>query len=170
MPTTLSTSCSVCEPPWPGLTQVEGRERRGGHGLRWTLLRTRDARRVSATDVDATVRDVRTPKQVRTAYVAAYRELQARGCAAAGYRLIGPGDWPRFCVRALPHVWRLVMDFPAIDEVRRPILEPHTDATDPYQRLADLLGVDRAPGAAGTGLKPGCCSDHGAPPEPSALP
>jgi len=121
-------------------------------------------------DVDATVRDVRTPKQVRTAYVAAYRELQARSCAAAGYRLIGPGDWPRFCVRALPHVWRLVMDFPAIDEVRRPILEPHTDATDPYQRLADLLGVDRAPGAAGTGLKPGCCSDHGAPPEPSALP
>lgn len=115
-------------------------------------------------EVDARVRLPSTPRAVRRAFAQAYRDLGARGCAAADYRLSGPGEWPRHCVKILPWGWKLVMDFPAQDEVRVLILEPHDNHSDPYSTLARILGVERAPGLDSG--KPPCCDPEGLPPDP----
>jgi hypothetical protein len=112
--------------------------------------------------VDAQVRDTRTPREVRLAYTSAVRELEAHGCAAASYRLSGPDDWPRHCVKTLPRGWKLVMDFPESGRVRLLILQAHTNSSDPYQTLARLLDVTRAPGLDTN--KPGCCNPDGTAP------
>ncbi len=68
-------------------------------------------------DVSAVVRDKKTPKDVRTGITSAYTRLEAKGCAAASYRLSGAGEHPRYCVVKLPRNWRLSIEFPALDEV-----------------------------------------------------
>ena len=56
--------------------------------------------------VDQRIRAADTPRSVRSAYADKYTALQARGCAAADYRLSGAGDWPKFCVIDLGAAFR----------------------------------------------------------------
>lgn len=115
-----------------------------------------------ARGVDVQVRSASTPRDVRRAFTQAYRELSELGCSSADYRLSGPGQWPRHCVKKLPWGWKLVMDFPSDDEVRLLVLEPHDNRNDPYSTLAEILGVERTPGLD-VG-KPPCCDPDGQPP------
>ncbi|MEU9830508.1 hypothetical protein AB0D67_03105 [Streptosporangium sp. NPDC048047] len=121
---------------------------------------------IVAKQVDATVRDARTPRRVREAYVHVHRDAAQRGCSAAHYRLSGPGNWPRFCVVQLPESWRLIMSFPEIDTAAFVLLEQHDNRTDPYAFLGDAFGLpDRAGHGAGRSRpKPACCEDKDDPP------
>lgn len=119
-----------------------------------------------AKSVDAVVRDAGTPRRVREAFVQVHREVARRGCAAAHYRLSGPGNWPRFCVIRLSDGWRLVISFPEVDTVLFLLLEKHDNRTDPYAFLEEAFGL---PGRAGhraetAHAKPSCCGDDGGPP------
>ena len=98
---------------------------------------------------------------------AAVAELERRGCAAAGYRLAGAdSDVGRICVVHLSRDWRLVLGFPAEDEVAVLLVGRHLrGARSVYERLYRLLGVE-APTEERS--KPPCCSD-GAPPVAQAL-
>ncbi|MEV7964362.1 hypothetical protein AB0O34_00040 [Sphaerisporangium sp. NPDC088356] len=119
-----------------------------------------------AKNVDAAVRDARTPRRVKEAFVHVHRDTAQRGCAAAHYRLSGPGDWPRFCVVQLPEGWRLVMSFPEMDTVAFLVLDKHDNNTDPYAFLEKSFGLpDRSGHGAGRAQpKPACCNDMSAPP------
>ncbi|XVQ84163.1 hypothetical protein ACQP2K_35910 [Microbispora siamensis] len=119
-----------------------------------------------AKQIDATVRDARTPRRVREAFVQVHRNAAQRGCAAAHYRLSGPGNWPRFCVVQLPESWRLVMSFPEVDTIAFLILDKHDNRTDPYVFLEDAFNLpDRSGHGAGrTQSKPACCNDKNDPP------
>ncbi len=97
---------------------------------------------------------------MREAFVQVYREVGRRGCAAAHYRLSGPGNWPRFCVIRLPDGWRLVLSFPEVDTVVFLVLDRHDNRTDPYAFLEEAFDL---PGRAGQ-VKPACCGDDGGPP------
>ena len=120
--------------------------------------------------VDIKVRDQSTPRDVRIAYADAYEEFQSRGCEAGSYRLSGPGDWPRFCVRRLPRNYRLVVIFPEADLVRFILLEPHSDGSDPYAWLEEVFGLaGRANREELPERKPSCCSDRSDPPGGAAL-
>ncbi|MFC4057226.1 hypothetical protein ACFOWE_02910 [Planomonospora corallina] len=95
-----------------------------------------------------------------------HRDAAQRGCAAAHYRLSGPGNWPRFCVVRLPENWRLVMAFPEVDTIAFLILNRHDNRTDPYAFLEEAFGLpDRSGHGAGrTQPKPSCCNDTDEPP------
>jgi hypothetical protein len=92
--------------------------------------------------VDEAARAASTPSEVRHAYADLYVRLRELGCEVAGYRLAGPGDWPRFCVAKLPHGDRLIMAFRTADEIVLVDLEPHTNRVDPYQWLETVLALD----------------------------
>ncbi|MEU4411261.1 hypothetical protein AB0F88_42715 [Streptosporangium sp. NPDC023963] len=119
-----------------------------------------------AKGVDAVVRDAGTPRRVREAFVRVHEEVARRGCAAAHYRLSGPGNWPRFCVIRLSDGWRLVVSFPEVDTVLFLLLERHDNRTDPYAFLEEAFDL---PGRAGhraetAHAKPSCCGDDSGPP------
>lgn len=120
--------------------------------------------------VDQRVRAKRTPKEVRNAYVDAYEDFGRRGCEAASYRLNGPDEWPRFCVKILPRNYRLVVIFPESNLARFILLEEHTNTADPYEWIEETFDLpgreNRGAGAAG---KVSCCSDRADPPDGAVL-
>jgi hypothetical protein len=93
--------------------------------------------------------------------------LERRGCAAADYRLAGAdSDMGRVCVNHLSRDWRLILGFPADDEVAVLLIGRHLrGARSVYARLYRLLGVD-APSEERK--KPPCCTDD-QPPVDAAL-
>lgn len=93
--------------------------------------------------------------------------LEAAGCAAAQYRLAGAdSDVGRVCVIHLSRDWRLILGFPAADEVAVLLIGRHLrDARNVYARLYRLLRVD-AP--TEERKKPPCCTDD-QPPVDAAL-
>jgi hypothetical protein len=89
-------------------------------------------------------------------------ELERHGCAAADYRLSG-ADVEHICIVGLPRRHRMVIAFPAEDEVTILLVGPH-DETNPevnvYTRLYESLDIE-AP--TDERRKPSCCAD-GRPP------
>lgn len=89
-------------------------------------------------------------------------ELERSGCAAAHYRLSGAGV-ERICVRRLRDNWRMVLSFPAAEEIAIVLVGPHERENpdlDVYLRLYAALGIE-VPDAEHR--RPKCCSD-GEPP------
>lgn len=122
---------------------------------------------VSAEEwVRQAVRDAGTPRAVKDGYKQAVVALRQHGCKAADYRLSGPGDWPRYCVTRLARGWRLVMQFPAPDEVLLSLLQAHTNVSDPAAGLQERYGLppigDVSPWR--DERDPVCCDDEAAPP------
>jgi hypothetical protein len=119
-----------------------------------------------AKQVDATVRDAKTSRRVREAFVHVHRDAAQRGCGAAHYRLSGSDNWPKFCVVQLPENWRLVVSFPDVETVTFLILDKHDNRHDPYSFLAEAFALpDRAGHSAGRAQpKPACCHDQDDPP------
>lgn len=91
--------------------------------------------------------------------------LQSEGCRAADYALSGPEPWPRLCSI---HVdgWRIVVAFPAADEVAVVKVAPHDSSSDPYRGIAAALGIEVS-GAPRT--KPKCCPDGTPPVDPGLV-
>ena len=116
-------------------------------------------------------KDARTPRTVKDGYTAAVLALRQRGCAAADYRLSGPGQWPRFCVIRLRRGWRLVMEFPQPDEVLLVLLEPHNNDNDPAVGLAERYNLPPIDDLSAwrDERDPPCCTDASAPPGWPAL-
>lgn len=94
-------------------------------------------------------------------------ELKRSGCKAAQYRLTG-AEVESICVVVLPHNHRLLICFPAENEVAVLLAGPH-DETNPgadvYTRLYRSLDIE-VPG--GERRKPTCCD--GPPPVDAELP
>jgi plasmid maintenance system killer protein len=84
--------------------------------------------------------------------------LERRGCAAAHYRLAGANsDVGRICVIHLSREWRIILGFPAENEVAVLLIGRHLrGARSVYERLYRLLGV-KAPTEERS--KPPCCQD-----------
>jgi hypothetical protein len=115
--------------------------------------------------VDQRIRAADTPRSVRAAYTDKYIALQARGCAAADYRLSGSGAWPRFCVIDLGAGYKLVLAFQDEQTVVLVHLDQHDQRTDPYAWLEEAFGLpDRSGHGGGRGNRVGCCADDGSPP------
>jgi hypothetical protein len=71
-------------------------------------------------------------------------DLERRGCEAADYRLEGD-EVERFCVLDLGRDWRMVVAFPATNEVAVILIARHIDRRpeiDVYRRLYDAVGID----------------------------
>jgi hypothetical protein len=98
----------------------------------------------------------------------AIKALERRGCTAADYRLAGSeSDLGRICVIQLSRDWRLILGFPAADEVAVLLIGRHLRAArSVYERLYRLLGVD-AP--TEERKKPACCTDGEPPTSPQLL-
>lgn len=80
----------------------------------------------------AAVASAATPRAVKNEYRKLVGKLRQVGCLAATYRLSGPGEWPRFCVyKFTTRSYRLVMEFPAVDEVSLLVLMQHDNRNDP---------------------------------------
>jgi hypothetical protein len=80
---------------------------------------------------------------LRSAVKQKIRELKSQGCAAANYRLSGD-DVEHICIVVLPRRHRMVIAFPAEDEVTILLVGPPEEA-DPevnvYTRLYEALGI-----------------------------
>ena len=88
------------------------------------------------------------------AYADKYTALQARGCAAADYRLSGAGAWPRFCVIDLGAGYKLVLAFQDEQTVVLVHLDQHDQRTDPYAWLEEAFGLpDRSGHGGGRGSR-----------------
>lgn len=87
------------------------------------------------------------------------QRLAREGCRAADYALSGPEPWPRFCSIHIDG-WRIVVTFPAEDEVAVVKVSPHDDRHDPYATIAAELGIDISTEER---TKPPCCKG-GVPP------
>jgi hypothetical protein len=85
------------------------------------------------------------------------RELESKGCAAADYRLSGE-DVEHICIVILPRRHRMVIAFPAEEEVTILLVGPHNEAdtaVDVYTRLYEVLGIDVPTDKR---RKPACCT------------
>lgn len=102
------------------------------------------------------------PDDVDKAVNQKLRELQRRGCAVADYRLSG-ADVEHICIVRLPRRNRMVVAFPAEEEVAILLVGPHNE-TNPevnvYTRLYESLDIEVP---ADERRKPPCCAD-GQPP------
>lgn len=93
--------------------------------------------------------------------------LERRGCAAAGYRLSGAAV-ERICSLKLRDNWRMLVFFPAEDEVAILLVGPHdreNPGLDVYTRLYELLSIE-VPDEEHR--RPPCCAD-GQPPVDAEL-
>ena len=121
----------------------------------------------ASPEVRTALRAATTPREVKDEFRVLVRALRSSGCRAATYRLSGPGEWPRFCVyRFAARSFRLVMEFPAHDEVALLVLMRHDNRNDPAAWLRERYGLPRI-----TDLShwrpvraPACCDDALAPP------
>jgi len=89
-------------------------------------------------------------------------ELQANGCRAAHYRLEGAG-LDRICCRHLHGAWRMIVAFPAVDQVCVLLVGEHNPraSSNVYGRLYQGLGIGPPVGERD---KPPCCPDANKPP------
>lgn len=96
-----------------------------------------------------------------------HRELERSGCRAAGYRLSGKGV-EHVCSVRLRDNWRMLVFFPAEDQVSILLVGPHdreNPQVDVYMRLYELLELE-APDDEHR--RPSCCED-GQPPVDAEL-
>lgn len=100
---------------------------------------------------------------IRSQVDAAQAALERRGCAAADYRLSGEhDDLGRHCVVHLDRDWRVILGFPASNEVVVLLIGQHLrGARNIYARLYRLLDVFSPPDER---KKPPCCGKGGEPP------
>lgn len=100
------------------------------------------------------------PVKLRAQLTRILEQLSKGGCRAAGYALSGPPPWPHLCSVHFDG-WRVVVAFPADDEVTVVKIAEHDPDTDPYCEIADELGL-----AVSTEerTKPPCCGPDGEPP------
>lgn len=101
----------------------------------------------------------------RKAYESFLDELQARGCAALGYRLTGDQPLEHLCVKHLGGQLRVVVAFESSDVAWVLLVGPHDDSDpgiDIYTELYLLVGLDAPPAAKRT--KPPCCDADGVAP------
>lgn len=95
-------------------------------------------------------------------------ELQKIGCRAAHYRLSGAGV-EHLCVLRLRDNFRMVLLFPAEDEVTVLLVGPHERENpdlDVYRRLYEALGVEVPDDEH---RRPACCEDGHPPVDPELL-
>ncbi len=113
------------------------------------------------TRVGSAVGDAkRVPVVLRAKLTAIVERLAREGCRAADYALSGPPPWPHLCAVHFDG-WRVVVAFPAQDEVAIMKIAPHDPASDPYREIADELGI---PVSTEPRTKPPCCDPDGEPP------
>lgn len=100
------------------------------------------------------------PPRLRPKITAAIERLAREGCRAADCALSGDPPWPYLCA---VHVdgWRILIAFPAENEVAILKLAPHDRRSDPYSELAAELGLAVVEGPR---TKPPCCDPSGEPP------
>jgi len=100
------------------------------------------------------------PVVLRAKLTAILQRLARQGCRAADYALSGTPPWPHICAAHFDG-WRVVLAFPADDEVAILKIAPHDSSADPYRELAEDLGI-----AVSTEprRKPACCDPDGEPP------
>jgi hypothetical protein len=101
----------------------------------------------------------------RKAYESFLDELEARGCAALGYRLTGGRPLEHLCVKHLVGQLRVVVAFESADVAWVLLVGPHDDrdlGIDVYTELYSLVGFEAPPAAKRT--KPPCCDAGGAAP------
>lgn len=95
--------------------------------------------------------------------LAAIQRLKHQGCKAARNRLSGAAV-ERVCAVVLPRNWRMLIAFPAVDEIAILLVGPH-DETNPdtniYSRLFRTLGIDVPDDER---RKPPCCDEDDRPP------
>lgn len=98
-------------------------------------------------------------------FVAFVGDLEARGCAALGYRLTGELPVSRLCVKHLRGAIRVVVAFKEPGHAWVLMLGPHDERNrtrDVYTSLWEVCGLDAPP--VGERTKPACCDDGGADP------
>ena len=107
---------------------------------------------IATDDIDELHGDVRAAAKRKR------RELELRGCDAADYRLSG-ADVEHICVVVLPRRHRMVIAFPAEEEVTILLVGPH-DEMNPelnvYTRLYESLEIEVPTDER---RKPQCCAD-----------
>lgn len=116
--------------------------------------------------------------EIRQAAKQARQELAQSGCKAAHYRLTGEGA-ERICVRRLPRRYRVIIAFPAKDQVvillvgkRSALLKQGQlkqvapSKIDVYQRLYEILGIDVPDDEE---RHPPCCSEGQPPVDPDLV-
>ncbi|WP_433370890.1 hypothetical protein [Streptosporangium sp. CA-115845] len=94
------------------------------------------------------------------AFVTSIGELEARGCAALGYRLTGEIPVSRLCVKHLRGAMRVVVAFEEPGRAWVLMLGPHDERNrthDVYTSLWEVCGLNAPP--AGERTKPACCDD-----------
>jgi plasmid maintenance system killer protein len=136
---------TASRPPWPRCAAVSARK---GGGAPFDVWFTP----VGREDYSHLRADLR--RQVDAVAAA----LASSGCAAADYRLAGTdSDVGRICVVHLSRDWRLILGFPADNEVAVLLIGRHLrGARSIYDRLYRLLGVNEPPDERS---KPPCCED-----------
>ena len=100
------------------------------------------------------------PVVLRPRMTAAIERLANEGCRAADYALSGPPPWAHLCAVHIDG-WRVVVAFPAKDEVTIVKIARHDPSSDPYREIADDLGLDVSTEPR---TKPPCCDPEGEPP------
>ena len=100
------------------------------------------------------------PVILRAQLTSAIQRLAREGCRAADYALSGPPPWPHLCAVHFDG-WRLVVAFPAEDEVAIVKIARHDPGSDPYREIADDLGISVSTEPR---TKPPCCEPDGEPP------
>jgi hypothetical protein len=100
------------------------------------------------------------PVLLRAQLTEIVERLSREGCRAADYALSGPPPWPHLCAIHFGG-WRVIVAFPADDEVAITKIAPHDPSSDPYRELAEDLGI---PVSAEERTKPPCCDPDGEPP------
>lgn len=100
------------------------------------------------------------PVVLRAKMTTAIERLANEGCRAADYALSGPSPWPHLCAVHIDG-WRIIVAFPAEDEVTLVKIARHDVNTDPYREIAEDLGV---PISTEPRTKPPCCDPVGEPP------
>ncbi|RCG32793.1 hypothetical protein DQ384_04805 [Sphaerisporangium album] len=93
------------------------------------------------------------------------RDLEARGCAALGYRLTGDVPVSRLCVKHLRNAGRAVVAFEEPGRAWVLLIGAHDErdrARDVYAALWKVCGLEAPP--SGRRTKPACCDDDGADP------
>lgn len=100
------------------------------------------------------------PVKLRAQLTRILEQLSKEGCKAAGYALSGPPPWPHLCSVHFDG-WRVVVAFPTPEVVAVVKIARHDPRTDPYQELADELGL--LPSVEKR-TKPPCCRPDGTPP------
>ncbi|WP_433245531.1 hypothetical protein ACQPYK_43590 [Streptosporangium sp. CA-135522] len=99
------------------------------------------------------------------AFVAFVGDLEARGCAALGYRLTGEFPVNRLCVKHLRGAMRVVVAFEGAGRSWVLMMGPHDERDrthDVYASLWGVCGLDAPP--VGERTKPACCDGDGAEP------